>query len=197
LLPITAGQLSSFRFDGLGEPNRLQPEGEALAPLADMFERAPAVPPAPSGEPQPAAELDLECGVFTRYLTGTSANDYVRQKYRQAHAVTVQLRAASRSDDVLVAFARHGTIFAKLADSHAALLAPASLLRKKLVLLLAILETCPPYYQGIDAPVGGGPARAILRLVGNGVVSLASLAAGSIVLVPMRIAAGFTSRGRR
>jgi len=195
-LPITAGQLSSFKFNGLGEMNRLQPAGESMATLADMFERAPAPPPAMAGDPQPPAELDAECRVFTRYLTGQDATDYVLQKYRAAHEVSSQLRAVSSTDHVLVDYASRGVISAKLADAHAALLAPASLLRKKLVLLLAILETCPPYHNVMDSPVGGSPVPAFLRLAVTGVVSLASLAIGSLILIPVRVIGSPKSGGR-
>lgn len=196
MLPITAGQLSSFKFDGLGEPNRLQPAGVLMAPSADLVAAAPSSVPVPSGAPQPAEELDAECRVFTQYLAGQPATDYVLEKYRAAHAATPQLRSRGGSDDVLVGFARRGTLFAKLADSHAALFAPASQLRKKLVLLVAILETCPPYFRTMDAPIGGSPVPAIVRLVGTGLVSVTSLALGSIVLVPLRVFGG-RKGGRR
>ena len=187
-LPITAGQLTSFRFDGVGEPNRLQPDRGAMRGLDEMIGRSPGT----AGE----SELEDECEVFTKHLVGRAANDYVRAKYRAAHAASAALSSASAFDRFLVRFARLGSLFARLADAHSALFTPASLLRKKLVLLIAILETCPPYFQQFDAPVGGSPAAAWLRLCGTGLAAVLSLVVGSLILLPARLVFALTSGDR-
>jgi NADH dehydrogenase len=179
LLPITAGQLTSFRFDGVGDRNTLLPEGAAMQGLEEML-----------GEPTGTAsegDLDTECDVFTTYLAGRTANDYVRAKYRGAHAVSAALADSGAFDRFLVRFARAGSLFTRLADAYAALFTPASLLRRKLVLLLAILETCPPYFQQFDAPLGGTAVGAVLRLFATGLGAGLSLIVGSLLLLPVRI----------
>jgi hypothetical protein len=77
------------------------------------------------------------------------------------------------------------------------LFAPASLLRAKMVLLLAILETCPPTHRMIDAPLGGRPFGALLALGGTGVSALLSIIMGSLILWPMRAVIALTARGSK
>ena len=199
MLPITAGQLSSFRFDAVGTPNFLQDACPPSFSTHEMVERVAKVTPA-AARPRPApdpTELDRECDVFTRHLLGIEAGEYVRTKYRAAHASLPALTASSAFDAFLVKFARRGRIFAKLADAHAALFAPVSLLRKKLVLLLAILETCPPSFRSIDAPLGGQPLGALLALSVTGVSAVLSLIVGSLILLPVRAVLAVGARSAR
>jgi len=190
LLPISAGQLSSFRYDGVGAPNALQRECAPAFGLDEMLGQAART----AGID---AELDLECDVLTRYLVGSGADAYVRARYRAAHTTVPALRARDPFDSFLVKFARKGRLFAKLADAYSAMFTPASLLRKKLVLLLAILETCPPTHRMIDAPVGGQPLGALLALSFTGVVALLSLVVGSLILLPMRAVMALAARGSK
>ena len=189
-LPITAGQLSSFRYDGVGTPNALQRQRGSARGLEDMI-----------GQPQPApsqsTELDAECDVFARQLVGCGANVYVRAKYVEAHTVLPALKPAAAFDSFLVTFARRGPLFAKLASAHAALFAPASLLRKKMVLLLAILETSPPTHQMIDAPLAGRPVPALVALTVTGLGALLSLIAGTLILLPIRGLLALSSGGSK
>ena len=73
------------------------------------------------------ARIDRECEVFCRYLTGSPPNDYVRRKYRHAHAVGSVEPAglATRFDYFLVDLARNSTWMAQAMDSYARILAPA------------------------------------------------------------------------
>lgn len=178
-LPITAGQLSSFRFDGVARPGRLVlPTAAQPKDLDSMVDQG-----MPAGESRNA--LDAECDVFTRHLLGRQANDYVRAKYRAAHAGIPLLTARGAFDAFLVRFARRGRFRARLADAHAAVFLPASTLRRKLIALLAILEASPPYHHLIDQPVGGDPFRAMIRLVPAALVVIVSLLAGSLILLPV------------
>ena len=198
-LPITAGQLSSFRFDGVGIPNELQRQRGPAQGLDEML--VPAAPPAadtlPDISPATPAELDLECDVLTRHLLRRAADAYVRTKYRAAHETLPALRARDAFDSFLVRFARRGPLFAKLADAYSALFAPASLLRKKLVVLLAILETSSPSHRLIDAPVGGRPLTALLALGATGISAVLGLVAGSLILLPIRVILSVSSRGSK
>jgi hypothetical protein len=130
-----------------------------------------------------AAQLDRESEVFARYLTGKGAGDYVRRKYREAHERGA-LGPSSASDRALVDVARRGTWWARLADAHARLFAPGGLLRRKLVLVLALLECREP--ARVDTPVARSLAGFCLRAAWFG-TSFALLAALSALLfVPLR-----------
>jgi nucleoside-diphosphate-sugar epimerase len=190
LLPITAGQLSSFRFDGVGTPSDLQKKRSPSFGLDEMLGHATQVP-------DTSSDLDAECDVFTRHLIGRTPDAYVRAKYLEAHTALPALSPRDAFDSFLVSFARRGRLFAKVAGAHAALLAPAALLRKKMVLLLAILETCPPTHRMIDAPVGGRPFPALLALGGIGVSAVLALVVGSLILLPIRGVLALASGGSR
>jgi hypothetical protein len=155
-LPMTVGQLGTFRFDGVA--------------VADHRDRA----------------LDRECDVFARHLVGEAPDDYVRRKYVEAHAVMRALAPADRFDAFLLRVASAGTARAKIADAYARVFRPTSAVRKKLVLLLAILETCRSTYRSIDAGTGGPPLWVIVRLAGRGMVALASLVLGVLLFQPAR-----------
>jgi hypothetical protein len=190
LLPLTAGQLASFRFDGIGAANRLQ-QGAALDGIDQMVAR-----------PEPAADssalIDAECAVFTRCLLRRDASEYVRLKYRAAHTSLAGLSPANRFDAFLVRFARTGPGFATVADAYAAVFAAHSLLRKKLVVLLAILETSSPECELIDAPAGGGrPARAAVAIGLAGLGALAALAVGLPILSPIQLVLAMLPKATR
>jgi len=189
-LPVTAGQLSSFRFDGItsGQDTATVKQG-ALGVSAMLGGAGPA-----NGS---GTELDRECRAFTRHVIGREADDYVRAKYRAAHDRIPALHSRDAFDLFLVRFARRGRLLTKLADAYAAVAMPSSLLRRKLVLLLAILETCPPYHRILDEPAGGGPVRALARLAVTGLAAAASLLAAAVILLPVRALFAVTAGASR
>lgn len=143
-------------------------------------------------------ELDRECDVFCRYLTGHAPSAYVRAKYHSFHsspaAVTLE---PGPLDRFLVACARSRPAGARLADCYSSAARPAGLLRKKLILLVAILESVDPDDLGIEEPSSPPGWRVWFKLA-------ASLAAGATMLVialavfgPMHLAAMVTFRPDR
>jgi hypothetical protein len=126
--------------------------------------------------------LDRECEVFCGYLIGHKPREYVLSKYREFHdlpSAAGQLRGGA-FDRTLLTVARRHPAAARLADAYARVALPAGPLRKKLVLLLAILESCAPTHRHVAA-VDGAPgvwlwARLLLATAFAGGVLLASLA---------------------
>jgi hypothetical protein len=131
--------------------------------------------------------LVKECCFFTDYLLGCDATSYVIRKYSDAHEVSQVFATGTRFDFLLLRAARSSWRMAKVADSYARVFAPQALLRKKLVLLLAILETSSPSYRLIDAVDDCGTSLLWIRLAGKGLVSALSLAAGIAVFLPMQL----------
>jgi hypothetical protein len=125
--------------------------------------------------------LEEECRVFTGYLLGCVPPPYAVQKYADAHLVSPIFSKGSRFDFFLIRVARTHKSITMLADTYARFFVPTGLLRKKLVLLLAILETCPPSCHLIDAVDRGGKAALLFRLVTKGVVFVFSLTAGTLL----------------
>jgi len=124
------------------------------------------------------ARLERECGTFTRLLTGSPATPYVVGKYLEAHHVRPTFDVSGRFERILVNVAASGPLVARLADAYARLRMPRGALRKKLVLLLAILETSPAFHRDIDAPSRPTPVGALVRLALSGLVGLLAAAGG-------------------
>ncbi len=165
-LPITAGQLSSFRFDGVTSEHR----SNASAAVAD------------------------ECCVFTRYLLQCDADAYVIDHYAAANAA-LDLSPASGFDESMLGFARVGPLSTRIADSYASLFNRTATLRKRLVLLLAILETRPPFHQAIDQTPGGPLLFARLSLTAG--AAAVCLFAGTLVFTPLRVLFSLAGKGPR
>lgn len=181
MLPISAGQLSSFRFDGVAAGNRLQ---ERLR--ADSIGLPEMVSGHADGTAVTTDPLDAECRVFTRYLLGCDPDAYVNAKYKAAHAVLPALSTTGRFDEALIAFARTCPLWTKVADAYAGLFSPAAALRKRLVLLLAILETRPPFHGLIDKTVDGPAPLVVVRLVTRTTGAVLCLLVGALVFLPTR-----------
>lgn len=191
VLPVSAGQFSSFVHSGAAAPHPwTEARRHTLTPLAAMLDAptAPGVAARP-GPADPPDVLAAECTVFTRHLLGVAPVPAVVEAYVRAHAASPRFRPATAFDQQLVAAARRGPRRARLADAHARLLDPAGLLRRKLVLLLALLETTPPHYRAIDAPLATNRAATVAALVFHGLVAAAVGALGLVLFLPLRLTA--------
>jgi hypothetical protein len=131
--------------------------------------------------------LARECSVFTEYLLGCAATSYVVRKYSDAHQISEVFETGNRFDFLLLRIARADWRMAKVADSYSRVFAPQTLLRKKLVLLLAILETSSPSYRLIDTVEGGSKLLLWIRLAGRGAVSVLSLLLGIAMFFPTQL----------
>jgi len=132
-----------------------------------------------------AERLERECEAFARYLTGAAAGDYLVEKYLQAHAQGA-VGSGGAFDRALVALARRGTFLARLADAHARVFAPGGLLRRKLVLVLALLECSAP--ERVDSVTSRSARGFFLRAAWLGACFACLLALSILVCVPLRIA---------
>lgn len=131
--------------------------------------------------------LERECRLFTRWLTGLAANEYVIGKYALAHRANEALSARDRFDRLLLRLARLNRLAVRLADSYSAALRPRGVLRKKLVLLLAILETCPPYCDAVER-VHPRPLPWVLAvLILRGLVAIVCVVVAVAILLPLQL----------
>jgi hypothetical protein len=55
-------------------------------------------------------------------------------------------------------------------------------------MLLAILESRPPYAVDIDSALGGTMPRAVARVLARGIGSVLTLLAGTLILLPIQLA---------
>ncbi|MGH9816892.1 MAG: hypothetical protein ACRD6I_12515, partial [Candidatus Acidiferrales bacterium] len=149
-------------------------------------------------ERQSEAELGRECAVFARYLTGAAPAEYLARKYREAHAVSERFSARGAFDAKLLRVAAGGPGRAAVADAYACLLARRSALRKKLILLTAILESSPASCGWKDQADAGSAAGFVLRLLARGAGFAVRLLAGMATLGPLHLLKGNSdARGGR
>lgn len=98
---------------------------------------------------------------------GVAPSQYVLRKYEEAHRSILFNGNAEpdRFDRILLRIARTAPFLARVADCYAVIFAARSVLRRKLVLLLAILENCAPSYAVLEGP----EQRAALVMVGQAI----------------------------
>jgi hypothetical protein len=70
-------------------------------------------------------------------------------------------------------------------------------LRRKLVLLLAILETSRSFHGDLDQSLGGSPVPAAVALTAAAGVAVLAAVAGTLLLLPAHVALSWLSRGTR
>lgn len=136
---------------------------------------------------QSRESLEIECRVFTKCLTGVEANTYIQDKYKEAHLFLSGLTSCDDFDNLLVSIARRSRISCRVADAYARWFAPQSVLRCKLVTLLAILECTSPYSTEFDETPS---AFLPLLVAGWGIAILGNVVAlsiGVLLLHPTRV----------
>lgn len=144
----------------------------------------------------PADLLRREAQVFTAYLSGSPADEYVIDKYIAAHSATDAFRADGERDSWLLTLARRGPITARLADSHARIFARDSILLRKLSLTFAILEVTPKYHPAVAGSVAVSFPLALARLaVALTAGAILSLTA-TLIIGPLRLVARNPGRRR-
>jgi hypothetical protein len=131
------------------------------------------------------ARLDRECVVFCRYLIGQEPNEYVKKKYRAAHqAASLRNSGESRADAFLVTVASIAPGTTKIIDAYTRIFRPYSTVRKKLILLLAILESCAPTHGYLDSVDASSIPLLLLRLVSRCVIFALAVVCGVLIVFP-------------
>jgi hypothetical protein len=133
--------------------------------------------------------LQHEARVFSRFLARVPATPYVTARYVDAHRATQTLGPVDRFDRWMVAVARVSPVLTRLADAYARLFLPRGVLRKKLVTLLAILETSTPFHRALDRAPGRHPAVVVMLLAVSGVGGILAALAGTLIFGPLHIRA--------
>jgi hypothetical protein len=141
------------------------------------------------------APLERECRVFTRYLTGQEPIEYVLRKYVEYHRANL-LTGDRGFDRLLTGFAAKGPFFARLADSYASRFRKRAALRRKLVLLLALLECSPQASRFLDLVDNGSRVRLFLRLGWRGVIYASALLVSTAIFLPVHLVFAMLGKGR-
>lgn len=130
--------------------------------------------------------LERECTTYAAYLSGMAPTPYLVEKYLDFHQKLGEKARADAFDSFLIEVSARGRIWARLADSYARIFRPDSLLRKKLILVLALLECTPPSFEALDRVPAGGLPGTIFRLAGASARFLAALIVGAALFTPVR-----------
>lgn len=212
LMPVTAGQLSVFANDSVASENWLLAELRAGMPSIEETIAAlvvagsngngsntPAPKPKRQASPLPERSqrvLDEECRLFATYLVGQPSSAYVEEQYAmaaQAHGLAHD-EDFSCFDRAALKFARRGRMFARWADAYCAFFCRNGSLRRKLVLLAAILEHVAPTNEAFDRADPSNAARTFLSLAAYGLISAVSLLLGAAVLLPASVLCWIATR---
>jgi len=133
--------------------------------------------------------LDRECRVFCLYLVGRIPNDYVMRKYREAHQ-SQSLRVGAHAnpcESLLVRIARLNPLGTKLIDAYSRVFRPLSLIRRKLILILAIMESCAPTHASVDSPDSTSVPLLLVRSLQRGLTFALSLLIGVLAILPLEM----------
>jgi NADH dehydrogenase len=185
--PITRGQLSVFGQDSTAQASTFFDRMRSqLHGIDEMIARAAApVHNETAAGDEPA--LRQECRRLHQYMFGSEPAESVWQAYRSAHEQgIIDKSAASDWDWRLVRAARRSPWLCPLLDNYCRFLAPRSLLRRKLVLLLAISEweSDLTHHVQLSRPTGAWwvGIRIVMRLSVAGLYALVS----AVALTPLK-----------
>jgi hypothetical protein len=130
--------------------------------------------------------LNGECRSLAKYLVGLPSSTYIEEQYAlatQAHGLAYD-KDFSCFDRATLNIARRGRLLARCTDAYCALFCRNGALRRKLILLAAILEHVTPTNEAFDRVDPRSAAGVILSLGAYGLTSAVSLLLGFIFLWP-------------
>jgi NADH dehydrogenase len=179
--PVSAGQFAVFRFDGVGRSDAsLTTLAPRLRDVDSMLARALEASP-------PDAEARRECEVFSRYLLSRPPDAYLLRKYCEASSFGEPAGERSPFEDLLLRLATLHPLLTRAVDAYARWFCPRALVRKKLILVLAIAESWAPSYVELDRADGGGRLMFVARLSAHAIASGLLLLLAVLLLQPMRL----------
>jgi hypothetical protein len=141
-------------------------------------------------------QLAHECYVFSRYLSGTQTGAYVLEKYCDAHRRRPSFAGTALFDRILLTLASIHPVLTTIVDVYARFFAPGCALRKKLVLLLAILESSAVSQQFLERADSDRKAVLLLAFFGRVLPLAIGLMVSLVTLLPLQIALGGSRTGK-
>ena len=140
--------------------------------------------------------LNHECDIFCRYLTDASPSTYVMAKYRDGHECGDfgNYQGMSRFDRFVLWGARRSLFSTRLLDSYLRVFDNTSILRKKLILLLAILESCAPEYEYFEKADPVSKPILFLIFLAKGIGFMVNIAISMMLIAPIQLILSFSKR---
>ncbi len=182
ILPFTAGQLSSFTNDGTSEKNPfVGREQITLLGIEEMLVRSLMMK---ETEVLDFEALKAECRIFGHYLIDGTLNAYTEKKYIQGHQKLEIEISEKPIDQLLLKKAVKSPFWVRLTDIYSSIFFRQAIVRKKLLLLIAILECQQDGYAHLDAVDEKTAFRLFLELGQKGIVSIIMLIISIILIGP-------------
>jgi hypothetical protein len=143
-------------------------------------------------------QLERECRTYAQYLIGQVPTPYVINRYIDFHHKSDAMRTdkSDRFDEFLVSVSARTPSWARLADTYASMLRKDSVVRKKLVLTLALLESAPPSFETLERVDGRSTFLTFMRLGWKGAAYLVTLAASLVVFTPILVTRAWSWKTR-
>lgn len=133
---------------------------------------------------------------FARYLAGESLDDRACAHYDRWHEHAGVAAHGDRIDGLLLWWASLGSVGMALADAYAARVRRGALLRKKLVVVLALLETSTAHVE-LDRPMSSGPVGFWVRMIGRGMFAAVTTLLAFVLIGPCHLIAAVLPGGAK
>lgn len=141
-------------------------------------------------------KIDLECRIFSRYLTGRLPDEYISRKYAEAFEPgrLLSRETGSSFENLLLRLAVIHPLGTRAVDVYSRFFRSDSVARKRLVLLLAILESWAPTSDSLDDIDHVGKVSFVSGLIIHGLISGILLFLTVPVLLPAQLISGSRDR---
>ncbi len=188
-LPVTAGQLSVFRHDSSIEVNSIL--NRIRDDMRDVDSMIADSMPADKLNRSEVTELDRECEIFAQHLINQSVSEYLFEEYRRAHEKGGPLSNEPTSfDNHVLRFARRGGWRLSVADAYARMFIPTGILRRKLVLAMALLENSADGADRFNLEKSVRPITGMFQIIGWGMRYVVLLIFGVALFGPRHLIGG-------
>lgn len=184
-LPLTAGQLSSFTNDGISDKSPYA--GNRTSGAKNIDEMIKSSLTQNGSDRKFSSDLERECRMFTNYLINQEPDTYILNKYRLGNEIEKIGMNISLFDSLLINAAQKRTFLLKLADAYTSFFYKNAAIRKKLIMLVAILECCASTYNQVDFANERSRASLYLKVGNKAFVFLINLVISIIVFLPMKL----------
>lgn len=131
-------------------------------------------------------KLNRECNIFCKYLIHQKPNNYVVEKYHDAH-IRGSISKLIGFDNFLNNIASISPFFTKLSDVYTSIYLKRSAFRRKLILLIAILESCPPTCNCFDLTTASYKPVIFLKMSAKMLFFIFSILLTTIIFLPLQI----------
>lgn len=190
LMPITVGQLATFRNDGRAADSALL---RSLHPGMKTISQIIQDGLIPAKAAPKDSDISRECSVLSRYLVHKEPDSIVMESYFRCHN-TISFVCMDFHDRLLMSLGRSTPLLTRTADAYSRFFRPHSVLRKKLAYLAGILEVSPRHFRFYESPDVSGLTGFIVKLGLKGMGLALHLLLATPILLPLQILARLSGR---